>query len=137
MAYVDQKVQEALQNAEPKPAQLEWLYKGETGSSKPTDGTFKVDGDYIRLSFITKNGVDMKYGLWSDTSVSIDNGPVGCIWWQQSGSEQWKLKQQFRINWFRWNYNGHMEFRRSSRHGNSDSSLTVDNTYHITVGGFF
>ena len=121
-----------------RPASLRWLFKGTNGGSgAPANQSFKFDGDYVRLSFITLNNVDLGVGRVGDTgSITFTNGPVGIIWYRD-GELKWKMKQQFRINSWRWNYNGHFEFRRSSRHGTGDSSFTIDAAYYITVGGFF
>lgn len=121
-----------------RPARLRWLYQGkDLGSSAPPDQNFKFDGDFIRLSFKTFNGVDLGVSKVPDTgAVSFTNGPVGMIWYKDANFK-WKMKQQFRLNAWRWNYNGHFELKRSSRHGNDDNGFTVDATYYITVGGFF
>ena len=136
--YVDQALTESLM---PKPAQLAWKYKTGSSTSNPGDGYFRVANDgsnvYYRLSMKTANGVDLTNGAFSDTNVNIQYGPVGCIWFWSSSNQNWKLKQQFRIDYWRWNYNNHMEFRRTSVHGNSDGSFTADYQYYITVGGFF
>ena len=153
MAYVDEAVAEA---AEPDlsgylrksefyhynraPAVLSWKFDStSTGSSAPADEYFKITdngGDkYFRLSFKTANGADLGDAAFSDTNVSIDNGPVGTVWYWNYEVEKWRLKEQFRINTWRWNYNGHFEFRTSSRHGSKN--YTSGTSYYITVGGFF
>ena len=121
-----------------RPARLQWILQGVNGgSSKPEDQKFKFDGDFIRCSFLTANDIDLSAGLIGDTgSISFTDGPVGVIWYRDS-LKKWKMKQQFRVNSWRWNYNGHFEFKRSSRHGTSDSSLTLGAFYYLTVGGFF
>ena len=127
--YVDQALTESLI---PKPAQLAWKYKSGTGTSNPGNGYFKIDtagannNTYYRLSLKTSNGVDLTNGLFSDTSVNIQYGPIGCIWFWSESNQNWKLKQQFRIDYWRWNYNNH-----------SDGSFTEDYQYYITVGGIF
>ena len=73
--------------------------------------------------------------FFNDTNVGIDNGPVGTIWYWHYQEEDWRLKEQFRINSFRWNYKDHFEMRMTSRHGNK--SYTSGTSYYITVGGFF
>ena len=122
------------------PAVLSWKYNATTsGDSAPPDEYFKITdngGDkYFRLSFKTSNGADLGDSAFSDTNVNIDNGPVGTVWYWNWQEERWRLKEQFRINTFRWNYNGHFEFRTSSRHGSKN--YTVGTAYFITIGGFF
>lgn len=122
------------------PAVLSWKFDNtSSGSSAPADQYFKITdngGDkYFRLSFKTANGADLGNAAFSDTNVSIDNGPVGTVWYWNYPDENWRLKEQFRINTWRWNYNNHFEFRTSSRHGNK--SYTPGTAYYITVGGFF
>ena len=135
--YVDRVIAEI----KPKPAQLAWKYKTGSSTSDPGAGYFRIANDgsntYYRLSLRTANGVDLNNSPFADTRVTIDYGPVGCIWFWSESSQAWKLKQQFRLDYFRWNYNNHMEFKRTSKHGNSDTSFTPDYFYYFTVGGFF
>ena len=122
-----------------RPANLRWMFQGkDLGNTQPEDGKFKFDGKFIRCSFKTFNGVDLSVGLVGDTGpVSLNDGPVGIIWYKDANLK-WKMKQQFRINSWRWNYNGHFEFARSSKNPDNDSSaFSVGATYYITVGGFF
>ena len=121
-----------------RPARLRWLFEGkDKGNSQPADQSFKFDGDFIRLNFKTLNGVDLGVDVVTDTqAITFTNGPVGIIWYRD-GEFKWKMKQQFRINSWRWNYNNHFEFKRSSSHGKGDHQFTVGAAYYITVGGFF
>ena len=149
MAYVDAAVAEVTtpdlsDYAKNKflraPARLSWKFSStSSGDSKPTDEYFKITNNgndtYIRFSFYTANGSHLGDSPFSDTNVSIDNGPVGTIWYWHYQDEDWRLKEQFRINSFRWNYNNHFEMRMTSRHGNK--SYTSGTAYYITVGGFF
>lgn len=151
--YVDQAVADAVEpdlsgylrksefyHYNRAPAVLSWKFNStSTGDAAPPDEHFKITdngGDkYFRLSFKTSNNADLGDSAFSDTRVTIDNGPVGTVWYWHYQEERWRLKEQFRINFFRWNYNGHMEFRTSSRHGNK--SYTPGTSYYITIGGFF
>ena len=149
MAYVDEAVAElappdlsvyAQNKFLRAPARLSWKFSStSSGDSKPTDEYFKITANgndtYIRFSFYTANGSHLGDSPFSDTNVSIDNGPVGTIWYWHYQDEDWRLKEQFRINSFRWNYNNHFEMRMTSRHGNK--SYTSGTAYYITVGGFF
>ena len=42
----------------------------------------------------------------------------------------------FRVTSWRWNFNNHIEFRRSSKFGVSDIDFTTGTAYYVTVGGF-
>ena len=122
-----------------RPARLRWLFEGkDLGNSTPAHQSFKFDGKFVRCSFKTLNNVDLGVGLVGDTgAINFTDGPVGIIWYRD-GELKWKMKQQFRINSWRWNYNGHFEFARSSKHpDNDDTAFTVGAAYYITVGGFF
>ena len=122
-----------------RPARLRWLFEGkDLGNSTPAYQSFKFDGKFVRVSFNSFNGVNLGYSKLADWGATdFTDGPVGTIWYKNDRFE-WKLKQQFRINSWRWNYNGHFEFARSSKHpDNTDDSFNVGATYYITVGGFF
>ena len=131
----------------PKPAQLSWLWEGDKGSTTTAPATGKFlrtessGTDYIRLNFESFNGVDLGDTRFGDTNVSLSNGPVGCLWYYLASSGKWRLRMQFRIQSWRWNYDAgggpHFEFGFSSRHGRSWSDLSVGAEYYITVGGFF
>ena len=151
--YVDQAVADAVEpdlsgylrksefyHYNRAPAVLSWKFNStSSGDSAPPDGSFKITdngGDkYFRLSFKTSNGADLGDAAFSDTRVTFTDGPVGTVWYWNYEVEKWRLKEQFRINFFRWNYNNHFEMRTSSRHGNK--SYTPGTSYYITVGGFF
>ena len=121
-----------------RPARLRWLFEGkDLGNSTPANQNFKFDGKFVRCSFNTFNGVNLGSNKLSDFgAIDFTDGPVGTIWYRD-GDFTWKLKQQFRINSWRWNYNGHFEFARSSKHpDDSDDSFShvirpglVYNTY--------
>ena len=122
-----------------RPARLRWLFEGkDLGNTTPAHQSFKFDGKFIRCNFKTLNNVDLGVGLVGDTGpVEFTDGPVGIIWYRD-GNLKWKMKQQFRVNAWRWNYNGHFEFARSSKHPDNDgTAFTVGAAYYITVGGFF
>ena len=124
----------------PKPAQLAWVYDGDKSSttSAPADGKFYKNGDYLRFSFKTNNGVDLSNGLVGDTGVvATQYGPIGVIWYYSVGDNSWKMKRQFRTESWRWNYNGHFEFKLSSSKGHGWSTFTQDVAYYITIGGWF
>jgi len=133
-AYVDNAV------IGPRPAQLSWVYEGsKTGTtSAPANGKFYKDGDYLRFSFKTSNDVDLSDGLVDDTGAqTTDYGPVGVVWYNSPTDGKWKMKRQFRTASWRWNFNGHFEFRLSSSKGHAWSSFTEGVAYYITVGGWF
>ena len=125
------------------PARFAWKYSGNTQSSAdPGDGYFRIHlaggATYYRFSFKTTNGVDFGYLAPSDSDAkSTEYGPYGTIWLYYPDTNQWRLKQQFRVSSWRWNFNNHIEFRRSSKFGVSDIDFTTGNAYYITVGGFF
>ena len=123
----------------PKPAQLSWIYDGSKSSgSAPSDGKFYKNDDYLRFSFKTNNGVDLSNGLCDDTgAMATEYGPVGVIWYYSKADKNWKMKRQFRVQSWRWNYNNHFEFMLSSSKGHAWSSFTKDAVYHITIGGWF
>ena len=127
-----------------KPAQLEWMYRGTVSNSNdPGNGNFVyhpggsngIQG-YMRLSFKTYNGVDLSDGKFSDTVVTMNDGPAGTIWQWRSDVDKWKLILQFRVKHFRWNYHNHFEFGLSSQNGRTMEGLGSAN-YFVTVGGFF
>jgi hypothetical protein len=120
------------------PARLSWKWNStSSGDSAPPTGCFKYTTNgsdhYYRFSLETAQGVKLGESIISEFNRSIDNGPVGTIWYKES--DGWKFKQEFRINTFRWNFNNHFEFRVTSRSGST--SFTPGTPYHITVGGFF
>ena len=123
------------------PARLAWKWSDvSTGDADPGAGYFTYTtngGDhYYRFSFQTANRVRLDQSIINSFNRNIDNGPVGTIWYKAANTDSnWKFKQEFRINTFRWNYNNHFEMRVSSRTG--QTSFTTDLTYYITVGGFF
>ena len=124
----------------PKPAQLAWIYDGDKPStnSAPADGKFYKNGNYLRFSFKTNNGVDLSEDLCPDTgSVSTQYGSIGVIWYYATVTNNWKMKRQFRSESWRWNYNGHFEFELSSSKGHAWSSINTGTIYHITIGGWF
>ena len=131
--YVDEQITTA------KPAQLSWIYDGEKSSAQaPADGKFYKNGNYLRFSFKTNNGVDLSEDLCPDTgSVSTDYGPVGVIWYYADSTGKWKMKRQFRTDSWRWNYNGHFEFELSSSKGHAWSNILTGTIYHVTIGGWF
>jgi anti-sigma28 factor (negative regulator of flagellin synthesis) len=120
------------------PARLAWKWDStSTGDSAPGTGAFKYTTNgsdhYYRFSFETYNGIKLGESIINGFNRSIDNGPVGTIWYKTGSG--WKFKQEFRINTFRWNFNDHFEFRVSSRSG--ATSFTAGTPYYITIGGFF
>ena len=120
------------------PARLSWKWNStSSGDSAPPTGSFKYTQNgsdyYYRFSLETAEGISLGESIISEFNRSIENGPVGTIWYKDSNG--WKFKQQFRINTFRWNFNNHFEFRVTSRNGST--SFTPGTPYHITVGGFF
>ena len=129
------------------PAQLSWLWEGDKGgtttapSAKKFLRTESSGVDYLRFSFETYNGVDLGDALFSDTNVTTEYGPIGCIWYRDTSTGKWRLKMQFRVQNWRWNYNqgggAHFEFGLSSRHGRGWDSFAEDAYYYVTVGGFF
>jgi len=124
----------------PKPAQLSWVFDGIKNSttSAPPDGKFYKNGDYLRFSFKTHNGVDLSYGLADDTGVvETMFGPIGVVWYYKAEANSWRMKRQFRTDSWRWNYNNHFEFKLSSSKGHAWSSFTEGITYYITIGGWF
>ena len=126
-------------NARPAgPAAMSWKYDGEKNSNQaPTTGKFYKNGDHLRFSFVSNNGVDMGNEKFNDTTVSFDHKPAGTIWEWRPSVNQWKLKRQFCIQSWRWNFNEHFEFQVSSSNGHDWSHLDADVEYFITVGGFF
>jgi len=120
------------------PARLSWKWDStSSGDSAPPAGAFKYttngNDHYYRFSFETYNGIKLGESIISGFNRSIDNGPVGTIWYKEANG--WKFKQEFRINTFRWNFNNHFEFRVTSRSG--QTSFTPGTPYYITIGGFF
>lgn len=148
--YVDDAVGTGTSNSDEhvRPAQLSWVYDGDKGNEthSPTSGKFtktlSSGNIYLRFSFNTNNGCSLGDGKFTDTSQDMDYGPIGTIWTLMSNGK-WKLKRQFRINSWRWNYkpsgdsSAHFEFRLSHSNGHDWSDLTVGSEYFITVGGFF
>lgn len=132
--YVDDQV-----GVNARPAQLSWIYDGEkSSSSAPVDGKFYKNGDYLRFSFKTYNGVDLSEDLCPDTgSITTQYGPVGVIWYYASATNTWKMKRQFRTDSWRWNFNNHFEFELSSSKGHAWGNLNQGTVYHITIGGWF
>ena len=130
-----------------RPAQLSWLFEGDMGGDNhaPPDGYFRKTSNsgstYIRFSFLSHNGCDLGDGKFDDTNVSFSDGPVGTIWENKSG--KWKLKRQFRVASWRWNYQAsgdtrsHFEFKCSSENGRDWDEFAEGTEYFITVGGFF
>ena len=146
--YVDSAVGTGSAGAEViRPAQLSWLFEGDMGgdNSAPPEGYFRKTtsggNTYIRFSFVSHNGCDLGDGKFADTNVSFSDGPIGTIWENRSG--KWKLKRQFRVASWRWNYKAsgdsvsHFEFKCSSEHGRDWDEFTAGTEYFITVGGFF
>ena len=134
--YVDEQIAKIAAN----PARLSWKWDTtSTGDSAPPAGCFKMTTNsgtnYYRFSFETAEGTKLDDSIIPDFNRTIDNGPVGTIWYRNSVSGNWKLKQQFRINSFRWNFNNHFEMRVTSRNG--QTTFTNGSQYFITVGGFF
>jgi hypothetical protein len=122
------------------PARLAWKFNNvSSGSDDPGSGRFSYttsgSNHYYRFSFQTANGVRLDDQLINSFNVNIDNGPVGTIWYKNHVNDNWKLKQQFRINTFRWGLNNHFEMRVSSRHG--EINFGSNTLYYFTVGGFF
>ena len=140
--YVDQQILI-------RPAQLSWIFDGDKGtvnSSPPTRRfalTESSGNKYLRFSFNSNNGASLGDGKFPDTSVDFDDGPVGTIWEYMKNVGKWKLKRQFRVKSWRWNFkpdpsgDAHFEFRMSSSHGHDWSALTENIEYYVTVGGFF
>ena len=130
-----------------RPAQLMWRWEGDKGSTTTAPSAKRFlrsessGTDYLRFSFETMNNVDLGDALFPDTNVSLGNGPIGCIWYQDAASGKWRLKMQFRVQSWRWNYNSgggaHFEYGFSSRHGREWSNFTIGADYYVTVGGFF
>jgi len=124
-----------------------WRWEGNKGgtTTAPATGKFlrseSSGADYLRFNFQTQNGVDLGDSLFGDTNVNLGNGPVGCIWYLVPSNGKWRLKMQFRVESWRWNYNSgggpHFEFQFSSRHGKEWSNFTEGADYYVTVGGFF
>ena len=133
--------------AGPRPAQLNWVWEGDKGSTTTAPATGKFlrtessGTDYIRFNFESYNGVNLGDQRFSDTNVNFSDGPVGTIWYFDPVGGGWRLKMQFRVSSWRWNYNAgggqHFEFGLSSRHGRNFDGLTLGSAYSITVGGFF
>ena len=138
-AYVDQAVAQANILG---PARLSWKYSSNTSSSEdPGDGNFRINlagaATYYRFSLKTSNGVDFGYRPPNDSGArDMDYGPIGTIWLYYPDTNQWRLKQEFRVTSWRWNFNNHIEFRRSSKFGVSDIDFTTGTAYYVTVGGF-
>lgn len=132
-----------------KPAQLCWVYAGDKGTTteSPASGYFNLSESsgnlYLRFSFNSDNGVKLGDGKFSDTNAEFEYGPVGTIWEWISSTSKWKLKRQFRIQTWRWNYkpdpagDAHFEFRMASSNGHGWDTLAEGARYYITVGGFF
>jgi hypothetical protein len=121
------------------PARLAWKYDTSgSGSSGPSAGKFYFDGTYLRISFETANGIELNDSLMSDTnSVNLDYGPMLTAWYLNTSNGKWRLKRIMRCQTYRWNYNGHFEFKESSGKGTAWNGLTNDVKYYLTVGGFF
>ena len=139
--YVDEAVTSAGALG---PARLAWKYSSVTNSDQdPGDGYFRIHmsggSTYYRFSFKTSNGVDFGHLALADSgSKGIGNAaPIGTIWLYYPDTNQWRFKQQFVIEAWRWNYNNHIEFKRSGKFGVSDIDFTSNTLYHITVAGFF
>jgi len=81
----------------------------------------------------------MSDGKFSDTQVNFSYGPVGTIWQLRTDNDdKWKLILQFRVQSWRWNYNGHFEMGISSMNGRTFDAMTQTGVeYFVTVGGFF
>ena len=138
-----------VDTAQFKPAQLAWVFDGDKGTDTETPPTkrFSISENngskYLRFSFETNNGVNLGDGKFADTNVTIGNGPVGTIWEYIPSNGKWKLKRQFRVEAWRWNFtppgssSSHFEFRMSSSHGHDWTNLATGVQYYITVGGFF
>ena len=144
--YVDNAVGTGSAGAEViRPAQLSWKFEGDTENKAPAEGCFRRTSSsgntYLRFSFISSNGCDLGDGKFEDTNVSFSDGPVGTIWESRSG--RWKLKKQFRVASWRWNYTAsgdseaHFEFKLSTDHGRDWDEFTAGTDYFVTVGGFF
>ena len=101
--YVDQQILI-------RPAQLSWVFDGDKGTvnSSPPTRRFSLtesSGNQVpALSFNTNNGVSLGDGKFDDTQVSFNDGPVGTIWEYMKNIDKWKLKRQFRIQAWRWNF---------------------------------
>lgn len=124
------------------PARLQWRYSNVNNSNQdPGDGYFRWQTEsssgshYLRCSLQTNTQANIGNSAPADMNITIDNGPIGSIWYWAYQEEEWRLKEQFRINTIRWNYNNHVEFRTTSRNG--PKSYTNGTNYFITVGGFF
>ena len=161
--YVDQAIAQAIADAigsdggsdtpAPilRPALLSWKYEGaDTGDPvTPGSGGFRYHtsssgNNYLRFSFNSHNGCKIGDGKFDDTAVNFDYGPVGTIWeWMDGSVAKFKLKRQFRIQSWRWNYqissndSRHFEFRMSTSTGHDWSTFTANKVYFISVGGFF
>ena len=133
-----------VDNYQAGPARLAWRWLGEEGnvSTKPEDGGFYKskagsDPDYIRLSFISDNGINLGNNRFEDTGFrSTQYGPFATIW-AYNEYNNWQLVKQLRVDGFRWNYNDHHEYKISSSSGNKFSDFVVGQAYYITIGGFF
>ena len=161
--YVDDAIKEAIADiigsdgdAETpapllRPALLSWIYEGEDSPDAvtPSSGKFRLHtsssgNKFLRFSFNSYNGCKIGDGKFDDTNVSFDYGPVGTIWeWMDGSVAKFKLKRQFRISAWRWNYqlnpsdSRHFEFKLSTSTGHNWSALTTGTEYFINVGGFF
>ena len=134
-----------------RPAMLSWVFEGadDPDAVTPSSGKFRLhtasnNNKYLRFSFNSANGCKIGDGKFDDTNVSFDYGPIGTIWEWMSGSvAKFKLKRQFRIGSWRWNYqisssqDRHFEFKLTSSHGHNWDQLYVGVEYFISVGGFF
>ena len=161
--YVDDAIKEAIADiigsdggAETpapllRPALLSWVFEGEDNPDAvtPSSGRFRLHtassgNKYLRFSFNSYNGCKIGDGKFSDTNVNFDYGPVGTIWeWMDGSVAKFKLKRQFRVQSWRWNYqissndSRHFEFRMSTSTGHDWNTLNVGSEYFISVGGFF
>ena len=143
--YVDDQI--ATVSLHPRPAQLRWAWSGVKSSgttTKPNDGSFYIAGTsgnrYLRLSFISANGIDIGYSPIADTqAVSTQYGPLGTIWYSPlNRPDSWRMMRQFRIESYRWNAFGHhIEFEISSSKGTDWDKLVIPTSYYVTIGGFF
>lgn len=135
------------------PAQLSWeFHKRVNGYEKngPSNGTFHNDGDWYIFSFMTANGINLNVAP-TTTRPEGDWGPHDedqflMTFWRKSGTGGWDFVTHFECNKVHWGCQPdvgavHFKFRkRWSSHGSATSTepaLLDNQTYFVTVGGFF
>ena len=135
------------------PARFSWEFHTRTNGTEengPSSGTFHNDGDWYLFSFITAEGVNLN----AAPTTSRPEGDWGphlddqflMTFWRKSGANNWSLVTHFECNKVHWGCEPdtgavHFKFRRRwDSHGSATSSepaLLDNETYFVTVGGFF